>query len=206
MTSSNWKIFNNAIIEAHNTLRNNQYPKYLIERITNSKLIKIITGTKQNGPSTNTVSNRQKFSAVMPQYRGKVSEDFKKLDKLLPGSAFYFVSTKSRSKLCSLKEPVTFLLKSRVVYAITCRACAGTYIGKTIRHLSTRLKEHGMKNSPVSLHFQACNQKLTSADATIIDSLSDTVALFALEAIYIKRRKPVINSKEFRSHSLQYTF
>ncbi len=167
------------------------------------------TGNNSNVQIRNDTTNRQNFSTMMPiEYRGKVSEDFKKkLDKLLPGSAFYFVSTKSRSKLCSLKEPVSTLLKSRVVYAITCPACAGTYIGQTVRHLSTRLKEHGMKNAPVNLHFRACNQTLTSADAAVVDSISDTATLLALEAIYIKRRKPVINTKEeFRSHNLQYAF
>ena len=94
---------------------------------------------------------------------------------------------------------------SRVIYAITYPACAGTYIRQAIRHLLTRLKEHGMKNAPVNLHFQACNQKLTSADATIIDSISDTVTLLALETKYIKRRKPVNNKEELRSHS-QYAF
>ena len=46
------------------------------------------------------------------------------------------------------------------------------------------LKEHGMMNAPVNLHFQTCCQKLLKADASLIDSISDTLTLLALEAIY----------------------
>ena len=139
------------------------------------------------------------------EYRGKVSEDFKsKLSKLLPGSTFYFTSTKLRSRICRLKENIPSSLKSRVVYQITCPACAGTYIGQTVRHLSTRLKEHGFKNAPVNLHFRSCQRTLTDADAVIVDSVRDPITLLALEAVYIKRRKPTINTKdEFKS---QYAF
>ena len=130
---------------------------------------------------------------------GQGSRKFqRKLNKPLPGSASISISTRSRSKLCSLKEPVTSLFESRVVYAITYAACAGAYSGQTIRHSSTRVKEHGMKNAPVNLHFQACNQKRTSADATIVDSIlyiwyGDSPIYWRR---YIKRMKPVINTRE----------
>ena len=128
---------------------------------------------------------------MMPiEYRGKVSEDFKqKLDKLLPGSLFYFVSIKMRSKICHLKTQISPSFKSRVIYQIQCPACAGTYIGQTVRHLSTRLKEHGMKNAPVNLHFQSCKQTLTEDDAVILDSHQDTTTLLSLEAVYIKKSR-----------------
>ena len=43
--------------------------------------------------------------------------------------------------------------------------------------------------------------------ASIIGSISDTSTLSALEAIYIKRRKPIINTqKELRSNTLQFAF
>ena len=143
----------------------------------------------------------------MPYDAYRIQGFREKIGKLPTGSAFYFVSIKTRSKLCYLKTPIPSLFRSRIVYAIKCPASAGTYIGETVRHSSTHLEEHGMNNSPANLHFQTCNQKLTSVDASIIDSISDTSTLLALEAVYIKRRKPIINTKEkFRSQTLQYVF
>ena len=72
MTSSKKKY----IIEAHNNLSNNQYSSFFIERITNSTSKKIRTGAKQIGPSNNTVSNRRKFSIVMPIEGGDKQFDF----------------------------------------------------------------------------------------------------------------------------------
>ena len=127
MTTSSWSLFNESLSKAHDILKENQYPKYFITRITNFTLTKIVTaGT---GPKhCNQETAKPKFCIMMPvEYRGKVSEDFtKKLNKLLPGSLFYFISTKMRSKMCHLKSRIPNVLKSRVVYEIKCPACAGT--------------------------------------------------------------------------------
>ena len=42
----------------------------------------------------------------------------------------------------SVKEPVPFDLRSRVVYKFLCAGCKACYIGETSRHLSTRVREH----------------------------------------------------------------
>ena len=213
MTTSTWTRFSESLREAHQILRNNQYPQHFIERITNLTLEKIITANnavrRKNIKTSPTKTSTPALCTMMPiEYRGKVSEDFKqKLDKLLPGSLFYFVSIKMRSKICHLKTQIPPSFKSRVIYQIQCPACAGTYIGQTVRHLSTRLKEHGMKNAPVNLHFHSCKQTLTEDDAVILDSHQDPTTLLSLEAVYIKRKKPILNTKdEFKSHTLQYAF
>ena len=70
--------------------------------------------------------------------------------------------------------------------------------------------ERALKNMEWRMHklqFENCNQKLTKADASIIDSISDNMTLLPLEANYIKRRKHTINTQvEVRSHTLQYAF
>ena len=42
----------------------------------------------------------------------------------------------------SVKDPVPFDLRSRVVYKFLCAGCNASYIGETSRHLSTRVREH----------------------------------------------------------------
>jgi len=57
-----------------------------------------------------------------------------------------------------IKDQVPKLLKSKVVYKINCLDCESTYIGKTIRHVSKRLHEHGAK-------FNVTNE--TNSNSTI---------------------------------------
>ena len=47
------------------------------------------------------------------------------------------------SQYFPLKDPIPKLIKSRVVYELNCSDCDATYIGKTIRHVTKRLHEHG---------------------------------------------------------------
>ena len=42
----------------------------------------------------------------------------------------------------NVKDPIPKSLKSFVVYKFVCPDCNACYIGETIRHLSSRIKEH----------------------------------------------------------------
>ena len=44
------------------------------------------------------------------------------------------------------KDPVPTYLQSHVVYAVKCKECGDTYVGKTIRQCDRRLEEHGAPN------------------------------------------------------------
>ena len=88
MTTSTWTRFSESLREAHQILRNNQYPQHFIERITNLTLEKIITANnavRRNIKTSPTKTSKPALCTMMPiEYRGTVSEDFKqKLDKLL---------------------------------------------------------------------------------------------------------------------------
>ena len=56
----------------------------------------------------------------------------------------------------SVKDPVPFDLRSRVVYKFLCAGCNACYIGETSRHLSTRVRKHLSRdrNSHVYQHLQ----------------------------------------------------
>jgi hypothetical protein len=66
------------------------------------------------------------FSVVAPAVSLKLV--FKPVDKL--------------NKLSKLKCRIPVLSKSNVVYRVNCNDCSEFYIGKTIRNLNVRLKEH----------------------------------------------------------------
>ena len=142
------------------------------------------------------------------EYRGKATEDFaNKIRKLIPSVNVYFTTTKLKNVLPNLKCSVPLTLKSNVVYKVSCPGCCRAYIGQTTRHLSVRINEHSFKGTPVQTHFKGCSSKPSMDDVEVLDSANDLKMLLTLEALYIRRQKPELNTKEeFRSRTLSYAF
>ena len=108
------------------------------------------------------------------------SNDFEKIENNLP----------------SLKPKVDPMLKSSVVYHITCPGCKSSYVGQTDRHLTTRFKEH-KSHHPMKTHLQECQTDITENDCKILHQTSKRVAfLETLEALYIREIKPQLNIKD----------
>ena len=56
------------------------------------------------------------------------------------------------------KDPVPALLKSSVIYKLSCPGCLQQYIGKTDRSLAFRLREHAIRpEQPMYKHLSNCN-------------------------------------------------
>lgn len=129
-------------------------------------------------------------------------------------------STNKVSFFTNMKDRTPFLMKSGVVYNFTCPGCNGSYIGKTDRNLHERCLEHATpnRNSAIQDHLKSCpdfefisNQlrhglgKLTKSEirdynlnciennVKIIDSASNWNILLLKEALYIKRKRPLLN-------------
>ena len=96
------------------------------------------------------------------------------------------------------------MLKSGLVYLITCPRCSACYVGETTRHLQTRTKEHIQKAGPMKTHLAECATTLSDDDVEILQTSSRGEAyLLTLEALHQKERKPAINTKEeYRSREL----
>ena len=167
-----------------------------------------MTQNHPKAPTERTLQQTMKPYLLCSSYRGRVSEQFGKNLKKLCNINVVFTTKKLRSCLMSLKAAVPVALKSKVIYEILCPSCGRAYIGQTARHLQVRVKEHGRKGSPLHEHFKQCNSVVTINNATIIDSTQTGISLLPLEAVYIKRRKPDLNTKdEYRNHHhLQYAF
>ena len=75
-----------------------------------------------------------------------------------------------------------------------------TYIGKTKRHLATRIKEHERSSSAIHDHIsscEACNSKISTKSFNIIDSGTDDFDITIREALHIKSTKPILNRQLF---------
>ena len=107
-------------------------------------------------------------------------------------------------------------LMANVVYQFTClRDANSTYIGKTIRHLATRVKEHATSSSAIKEHLSSCTTckdnyscnsfKVIDSANSDFEEIQDTRYFVSLqnsdfevsikEALHIKHRNPNLNKQ-----------
>ena len=185
---SNFKTLNESLNKAKLILEKNQYPKSFVDSIIKETLDKLI--------GTETVSEKDKSEDfdLKIQYRGKVSDEFKKtLTKIKAPCIVKFTLKKLKTVLPSLKPSVETPLKSWLVYKIQCPRCNACYVGYTRRHLISRLKEHGQPKKPVAKHMNGYNHTRGIEDALILaQSTCSGYHLLILEALFIAQLKPTI--------------
>ena len=139
------------------------------------------------------------------QYRGKCSEEYARaLHKIDAPCMVIMTLRKLKTVMPSTKPPVEKMLKSGVVYNITCPRCTACYVGQTSRHMQTRFHEHIKRQGPVKEHSKNCDTAIDTDDVKILHQTSRGEAfLLTLEALCIRELKPQINTKdEYRSREL----
>ena len=62
--------------------------------------------------------------------------------KLKMKLSIIFTDGKKISYFFGFKDTVADTLRSSLIYKFQCRRCNSTYVGKTTRHLGTRISEH----------------------------------------------------------------
>ena len=132
-----------------------------------------------------------KPSILLVQYRGNQSQYFANMLRKLTNVQVVFTTRKLESSLPSLKSAFSNDLKSRVVHKLLYSGCTSTYVGQTVRHLTTRIGKHKKADSPVGLHLQQSQLDGNSADLSweIIDRSNNQTKLLTLEAIHIRKEK-----------------
>ena len=94
------------------------------------------------------------------------------------------------SSYFSLKCHTPIPLMANVVYQFTClRDANSTYIGKTIRHLATRVKEHATSSSAINEHlssFTTCKDNYSCNSFKVIDSANSDFEVSIKEALLLR--------------------
>ena len=186
--------FHDSLEKTKVNLLNNQYPESFFEPLIKKVLNSIIVKPDKEKDE----SDRKKFFL---QYRGKPSEKFEtSLLRLEAPCKIVYTTRKLKTVLPSLKPQIDKPLRSNIVYLVSCPRCHSRYVGQTVRHLTTRFKEH--KRSPVGKHFR--NRELTIDNFSIIaKSSKNEQHLMTLEALLIKDLKPELNTKDkYKSRTL----
>ena len=207
---SNWKNFHSSLDKAKQILERNQYPPAFYDPIIKTTLDTIITSETPEKSSTETSEPQSTGETsskyrIKIQYRGKATEEYaRSLHKCNAPCTIVMTLRKLKTVLPSLKPPVEKMLKSGVVYNLTCPRCKSCYVGETCRHMRTRFKEHLQKAGPMKTHLARCNTTLTDEHVEILQTTSRGEGyLLTLEALHIRERKPEINTKdEYRRREL----
>ena len=208
---SHWQYITESLTKAKAMLKANQYPEEYIEKTISETLTNIIQKqNKEHDQNEEKIEEEKKEDILFfINYRGKITEEYcnslRKIcfDKDSPAShipiKIIMTSRKLKTVLPSLKPPVEKILKSDVVYKITCSLCKQCYVGKTERHVTTRLREHILREGPMKSHAEKCGEQITNDNITIEREVRDRNKLSTYEALYIKIINPQINTKdEFR--------
>jgi hypothetical protein len=207
LVSSSWTIFHEEICKLSNIFCSNGYPKHLFDNCVNRFLSKKfekcdIVETQDKDEDRNPV-------IICIPYVGQSSLNFKNqltkiFSRLNVKFRVVFKSFKVRNYF-SLKDRTPKFLKSKVIYQFKASCDESvSYIGKTKRHFDLRRKEHLKGNSPIHSHINDCHVCQNSPNFEILDSGRNDFNLKIKEALYIKYRKPSLNTQIFQNGS-QYS-
>ncbi|XP_071639978.1 uncharacterized protein [Temnothorax longispinosus] len=143
------KQFHNSNIKiVKDILRNNCFPEELIDKQINNRLKEL--KHRNNITDCNNVSNTfdaRKYIAL-PYIKG-LSEDIRRTVNRCGLDVLYTIPKKLDSIIKRGKDKLENMKETGVVYKIECNDCNASYIGQTLRHLETRVKEHlALKTNP----------------------------------------------------------
>ena len=206
--TSSWEQINKAMESNRAQWLTNQYSENWTAKVASDALCKIIEGKGKPLDSERCLSTQLpknvKPPVLMVQYRGNQSQYFANKLQKLTNVQVVFTTRKLESCLLSLKSAFSNDLKSRVVCKLSFSGRTSTYVGQTVRHLTTRIGEQ--KNRLTGRpHLQQCQLEGNSADLSweIIDRSNNRTKLLTVEAIHISKEKSGLNTRdEFRSREL----
>ena len=86
------------------------------------------------------------------------------------------------------------------------------YIGKTKRHLGSRIKEYNSKASAILDHILTSNCRCAGENFTVLNKANDDLSLNIKEAFYINKIQPTLNKTlkdqgaSYLQDNIVYTF
>ena len=169
------------------------YPSYLI-----NKQVKRFSHKKFSTNKCNAVKESKTTLYYKLPYIGSFSNNTKKeikelCRKFCKNSNINIVfSTCKTGDLFSSKDCLPSGLKSSVVCNFVCAGCQSCYIGKTKRHLPTKINKHLVTDKHL-LENSACKNLCDENCFTIIDSGPSPFRLKLKEVLHIKWLKPNLN-------------
>jgi len=212
--NNSWLGFHKDIKHLTLILRKNLFFVDIVEKVINRYVSRATSRSSASAQVQQAVST---YYFKLPYVGSYTRETQKKLRKLVQRYCtnmeikLAFSSFKIGS-MFSVKDPIPLDLRSRVVYKFTRARCNACYIGKTSRHLSTRVREHLSRdrNSHIFQHLQQSQACPCLADKpvtcfSILDCAPNKLQVLLKEARHIKWENPTLN-KQLKHVDLTLSF
>ena len=163
--------------------------------------------TQTNNRVQNKASTILRKKTLIIQYRGKCTEDYARaLHKINRPCYIVMTLRKLKNVLVPLKPSLEFMMRSNVVYKITCPRCNACYVGQTSRQLQRRFSEHLTRKGPIKTHMAECNVTLDQRHVQIMDNTArgeKHLLTLEVEALIQNELKPTLNTKdEYKSRTV----
>ena len=190
-----------------NALCGNGFPRALLD-----KFIRQFWNRIYVSPAVETLTVKKPVVVMCLPFMGKFSFDLRKRILEIVKRSYPQIDLRivfrpvfRLSSLFRVKDRIPTSLRSCVFYLFTCGGCNATYIGKTKRHLATRIAEHrhvsvrtgkpikSSHQSAIREHSLSC-QAFDSNNFRILCSASSDYELGIFEGLRIWRDKPVLNT------------
>ena len=153
---STYSLLDKELLKIRTVCQDNDYPIDFIDTRIGIGLTKYLNRSNNNNnnePNIPVSGCEKRRMYVEIPFIGKQTEIMKKKISQLtaesrPDLDIRYVAKPPPSvrTLFPTKDPVPIHLQSDVVYAVKCKECGDTYVGKTIRQCGRRLEEHGAPN------------------------------------------------------------
>ncbi|XP_044751504.1 uncharacterized protein LOC123312424 [Coccinella septempunctata] len=175
-------------------LRENNYPKYIIQRVVNKAKEKVMC-TRNNIQQKNKETTQYCRFPFIPGLSQKISRIFKRINCTC---AFYNKTT-TKKYFTQLKDSVPTNLQSSVVYNIPCSNCDKAYIGQTKQLLKDRIRQHKTDSNNIThkektaltSHTFKEGHKFNFEETTILDHENNNYRRNISEMIHITLNKTV---------------
>ena len=198
---SSWQIFSEEIDFLKGVFVNNGYPEGLFLSCVKKFLDDKFNRKSNVQPKEETVETIFCLPYIgLPSviFGRKLKEIFKKYYCIDVKIVFNSFKVKN---YFSLKCRTPLPLVANVVYKFQCLRDANTvYIGKTTRHLATRIREHGHSTSAIHDHLllcEMCKSNFSHSAFRILESGASDLEIIIKEALHIKSSKPSLNKQLF---------
>ena len=189
----------------------NEYPQEIIDKeidrfIKNRQQQPINTESSQQEEPT----QKQKRFIVLPYCNYKADGFAEKLTKLVNNTfeqvdfKIAFTAPNEIGKMFPFKDNIRDKqYSSLVVYKIRCETCNQSYIGKTVRILAHRIKEHNNPNSESAIQThkrENPTHKIDASNVEILDRADNNFKLMLKEMLHINTLKPELNTQHAASY------
>ena len=193
---SSWLLFHKEVIRLRTIFLQNSYPASFFDHHLKCFISKVVLAVDRG---SNRETTEIDHTLVLPYVGGASDRLQVRLSRLCKRynlrTRLVFTPFKI-SRYFSLKTRLPDSLRSNVVYKFHCSEDPKhSYIGKTKRHLITRVREHGSSTqSAVFSHRLNCSCSNDLSSYTVLRSCHTEYDLSISEALFIKSERPNLNS------------